>query len=79
MAPSSRPGQRARLCAILALAGFSVFAGIFSPLREAFGLSTPQWIAGLLGYGSVASIAVALLLLKTMRRPPAGADQAAQQ
>jgi hypothetical protein len=56
-----------------------VFAGIFSPLRGAFGLSTPQWIAGLLGYGSVASIAVALLLLKTMRRPPAGADQAAQQ
>ncbi len=66
------------MCAILALAGFSVFAGIFSPLKGALGLSTPQWIAGLLGYGSVASIAVALLLLKTMWRPPAAGHEPAE-
>ncbi|BCB74445.1 hypothetical protein GCM10022251_73700 [Phytohabitans flavus] len=75
MAPPSRPGQHTRLYAILALAGFSVFAGIFGPLRGALGLSTPLWVAALLGYASVASIAVALVLLKTLWRPPAVGDK----
>jgi hypothetical protein len=57
--------------AILALAGFSVLAGIFSPLRGILALNTPGWIVSLLGYAGIASIVAALLLLKTMRRPPA--------
>jgi hypothetical protein len=61
--------------AILALGGFSVFAATFSPLRAVLALSTPEWISGILGYASIASIAVALLLLKTMLRPPAAGDE----